>query len=441
MNDIFEPHSEKQDRALFSSTRYLLTATGTQWGKGSGVGANRMALKMHEWTAPDDHFIITAPSYKILTQATLLPFLAIMRGRGRYNKAEQVFEMDGGGKCFFRTETDMDSVVGITNVRHIWGDEAGLYRRYFWENLQARADSKGGSVDLTTSPYSLNWIYSDIIKPYRMGTLHPDWTVIQAASWENPYHFLHDPKERAKKRATMDPRRFNMIYGGEFGRMEGLVYDCWEDEENFVEPFDFPPGTRFFGGIDWGYHPDPWVLKIRAVTPDGFQFGFSEFVKTRDTITDIKRVCQAKKRVWPIELFIADPSQPGYIEEMNRDGLPTVGANNDIRLGVDEHYNLIKTRRYKEVRGSCPHSVDEREQYHYPEAKDLRPDENKREVLPVDQFNHAMDVDRYLTMYIKNIVGQKGPRVPTGRRRPMTESEFIRRPSHTPQTEVWSRED
>lgn len=415
-------------------------ASGTQWGKGSGVGAHRMAIKMHEYTASDDHFIITAPSYKILTQATLLPFLNLMRGRGTYNKAEQVFEMKGGGKCFFRTETDPDSIVGITNVRHIWGDEAGLYRLYFWENMQARADSKGGSVDLTTSPYSLNWIYRDIIKPHREGRLGPDWTVIQAASWENPFHFLHDPNERAKKRATMDPRRFNMIYGGEFGRMEGLVYDCWEDEENLIDAFPFPAGTRIFAGIDWGYHPDPWVLKLRALLPDGTQIGFSEYVKTRDTITDIVRICFEKRKVWPIELFIADPSQPGYIEELNRAGCPTIGAHNDIRLGVDEHYQLIKSRRYKEFRGTCPHSVDEREQYHYPEPKDLKPDEDKREVLPVDQFNHAMDVDRYLTMHIRNLTQGRNPKVPVAQKRRMTESEFIRRRSDTPQTETWTRD-
>lgn len=44
------------------------------------------------------------------------------------------FRMHGGGTCWFRTETDPDSIVGIPRVRHIWGDEAGKYRLYFWEN-------------------------------------------------------------------------------------------------------------------------------------------------------------------------------------------------------------------------------------------------------------------------------------------------------------------
>ncbi len=396
-----------------------------------------MKMMMHRFTDQEDNFIITSPTYPIMTQSSLPPFLRIMEGLGVHDKKNNCFKMSGGGTCWFRTETDPDSIVGIPNVRHIWADEAGKYRLYFWENIQARAESKGCGVDITTSPYSLNWVYREIMKPWKRGELVGDWTVIQAGSWENKYHSLHNEQARREKKATMDPRRFNMIFGGEFGRMEGLVYDCWEDEENFVEPFALPPGTRFFAGIDWGYHPDPWVMKIRAVTPSGAQFGISEYVKTRDTISDIVRLLQEKRRVWPFELAIADPSQPGYIEELNRAKIPCVGATNDIRLGVDEHYTLIKTRKYKEFRGYCPHSVDEREQYHYPDPKDLKPDEDKKEVLPVDQFNHCMDVDRYLTMHIKNLVLTKNPKVPEAKPKRLSEAEFIRRPSREGHTENW----
>ena len=195
----------------------------------------------------------------------------------------------------------------------------------------------------------------------------------------------------------MDPRRFSMMYGGEFGRMEGLVYDCWSDEENICEGFELPAGTKYYAGVDWGY-TDPVVIKVRAVTPDGRHYGISEFYKSRMTISDIIVVAKQKKKVFGIERFYCDPSQPGNIEEFNRAGLTAVGAPNDIRRGIDLHYELIKTRRYKEFRGTCPHSIDEREQYHYPEPKDLQPDQDNKEQLPVDQANHCMDVDRYLSM-------------------------------------------
>lgn len=296
-----------------------------------------------------------------------------------------------------RTGTDPDSVVGIPNVRAGWLDEAGKAKLYFWENIQARAAAVGADLLLTTSPYSRNWIYKDFIKPIQQGK-RKDVAFIKAASWENPYHTFNDPEKKAEAEAKMDPRRFSMVYGGEFGQMAGLVYDCWDEKENICKPFPLPSGTRFFGGIDWGYYPDPFVLVIRAVTPDGRHYGISEFVKTKMTITDIADLCKQKRQVFPIEVFYCDPSQPGHIEELNRAGCTAVGADNDIRRGIDAHYQLIKTRKYKEFEGLMPHSEDERDNYHYPEEDDLGPDDKSKELVPVDQRNHVMDATRYVTI-------------------------------------------
>lgn len=421
----FIPHSEKQTRAIFNEKRILVLGTGTQWGK-TQVGGLRMKLKMHTYTRPDDNFLVTAPNYKIMAQSTLPAFLRLMEGWGTYSGAKAEFKMNRGGTCFFRTETDPDSVVGIPNVRHVWGDEAGKYRLYFWENIQARADATGASIDLTTSPYARNWIYKELIKPFNQGVRTEDLDVVSAASWENPYHFLNDPENLRQKRLTMDPRRFAMIYGGEFGSMAGLVYDCWDDDYNLVEPFAFPVGTRFVGGVDWGYYPDPFVLKIRAITPDGMHYGISEFVKNHLTITDIIQVARQKKEIFGIKQFYCDPSQPGYIEEFNRNGLTAIGADNDIRRGIDLHYELIKTRRYKEFRGLCPHSLDERESYHYPEPKELGPDDKSKELLPADQNNHCMDADRYITMETYRTEFKRPPKLP-GDKKEETQSQRLAR--------------
>jgi PBSX family phage terminase large subunit len=420
----FKPHSEKQERALFSEKRIMVAGSGTQWGK-TQVGAIRMKRMMHTYTDKDDAFIITAPTYKIMQQSTLPAFLRIMDGYGKLNKADGTFTMAHGGTCYLRTETDPDSVVGIANVRHIWADEAGKYRLYFWENLQARADSTGCGIDLTTSPYALNWIYKELIKPTQQGK-RDDVELVAAASWENPYHSLHDPTKRARVRATMDIRRFNMIYGGEWGRMEGLVYDCWDEEENIVRPFQPPVGTKYYGGIDWGYYPDPFVLKVRAITPDGNHYGISEFVKGRLTISDIVQVLKQKMEVWPISKFFCDPSQPGYIEELNREKCPAEGATNDIRPGIDAHYELIKTRKYKEFMGACPHSASERETYHYPEIKDLGPDDDSKEEVPVDKDNHCMDADRYLSIMTYRRGKTNAPKVATGVKPPKTRLDYLK---------------
>lgn len=393
MTEAFIAHSEKQANAILSQKPVVVCLTGIQWGK-SRVGAVRTQMFCNQYHEKTDNFLVTAPTYKIMQQATLPAFLQRMEGLGRYSKVDAVFEIHGAGKVFFRTETDPDSIVGITDVRHIWGDEAGKYRLYFWENIQARAAFKQCPITLTTSVYARNWIYKELYKPFMAGQ-RDDVDLFKATSRENPY-FSSEHYDRIKR--TMDPRRFAMIFGAEFGHMEGLVYDCWDEDENICEPFHFPFGTKFVAGVDWGYNPDPFALVVRAITPDGLHYQVHEFCKTNCTITDMIMIARQLAQIYGIKAFYCDPSQPGYIEEFNRNKLSAIPADNDINRGIGRHYDLIKTRRYKVFRGSSPYTIDEMETYHYPEPKDLGPDETSKEQKPVGQNDHCLDANRYATI-------------------------------------------
>lgn len=409
--EIFKPHSTKQDDLIMSRSELTIAATGTQWGKSQGA-AIWMKLNTHIFNDKSDRFLILAPTYKIMQQSTLPYFLNYMQGYGRHRQADAEFLLNSGGIVYFRTLTDPDSMVGIPRTRAFWLDEAGKATLYAWENIQARAASVGALGLLTTSPYSRNWLYKDYMKPHLLGKQKEDTHIIRAASWENPYHSFHDPEKREKSRRQMDPRRFDMLYGGEWGQMTGLVYDCFDDEENVIDPFELPAGTKFYGGIDWGFNPDPFVLKIRAITPEGRHYSINEFYKTGMAPTDIVELCKQKQHIYGVKFFYCDPSQPGYIEELNRNKITAIAANNDISQGIGRHYELMKSRRYKCFRGSNQHTIDEYETYHYPEPEDLGPDDNSKETKPVDQNNHCMDAERYISMMTYSSHIRRQPHVP-----------------------------
>ncbi len=401
-------HSEKQERALFSERPITVVATGIQWGKTS-VGAVRSKIALHTHTEATDNFLVVAPTYKIMQQSTLPPFLRMMIGCGEYRKADGEFKVHGGGTVYFRTGTDPDSIVGITNVRAVWGDEAGLFSLYFWENLQARASFREAPITLTTSPYTLNWLYKEIIRPLqRNAGSRPDVELVQAASNENP-HFPKSEFERRK--LTMDPRRFKAMYGGEWEKPAGLVYDCFDEDENQCEPFALPTGTRYYGGIDWGFN-HPFVFKVRAVTPAGRHYGVSEFCKGGLTISDVVAVVKQRCQVYGVGPVYCDPAQPAHIEELCRAGVRAIAADNDIRIGVDRHYELLKTRTLKYFRGSNPHTLDEIESYHYPEPEDLDTDDDAKDVLPVKQNDDCMDCDRYISISTFRVGEKRQPLVP-----------------------------
>lgn len=396
-SQTFRPHGFKQELAIFSTKKIVLLASGIQFGKTS-VGAIRTKIAMHTYLDPSDNFIIAAPTYKILQQATLPPFLRMMEGFGEYSKVDACFRMYSGGTCYMRTATDPDSVIGITNVRHIWADEAGLYPLYFHENLQARASFKEAPICYTTSPYTLNWVYKDYIRLRQKDPkCLPELELIQARSDENPYF---PQAEFLRKKASMDPRRFNMIYGGEFHKMEGLVYDNFLEDLHVVDSRSFPPNTIFVAGVDWGFTA-PAVISVLACTEDDGVFLVGEFYKSNHTIGMLIEVAERLKTIYGIERFYADPSSPANIAEFNSKGLTCLPADNDIRPGIDALYELIQTDKFHVIRGKCPHFLDEVSIYHYPTEEDLPPDKDTKDRLPVKQHDHAMDAVRYPVLALK----------------------------------------
>ena len=393
----FKPHTEKQARAVYSDAPIVVLGTGIQFGK-SLTGAVKSRMAASRFTDPTDNFLVLAPTYKILSQATIPAFLKYMEGCGEMFKVDMVYQVNGGGKFYFRTATDPNSIVGITDVRFIWGDEAGLFSLYFWENIQARAAYRSAQIVLTTSPYTLNWVYKELIRPkQRDPEALPYVDLIQAASWENPY-MPADVIKRAREK--MDPRRFNALFGGTWERMAGLVYDVYDEHENACEPTVLPRGTRYFGGIDWGYD-HPFALTVIARTPDDRFYVVAELCRAGMTIEDICRPVGQLAITWNIEQIYCGPDQPASIEALNRymrkQGIKTgaSAANNRVRLGIDRVYSLFKSRQLKLFKGCCRHLMDEIDTYHYPEPKDLKPDQDEKEAGPVKQAEDCCDALRY----------------------------------------------
>ena len=384
----FECHSDKQEAALFSEKKITILCTGLQFGK-TMVGAMWLKRLTHLLTDSSNAFIVASPTYKIMQQSTIRPLLRFLNGYGEYSKSDALFKLYHGGTIYFRTGTDPDSVVGITNVRGIWGDEAGLFSLYFWENLQMRASFRDAPLLLTTTPYTFNWLYKDVVRPTLRGQRN-DTKLISASSIENPY-FPKDEYYRRKE--VMDPRRFNMMYNANWERMEGLVYDCWDEEEMLIDPIVLPTGTKYYAGIDWGY-TDPFVCVVHAVTPNGDRFQVNEFYKTGMALSDQIELCKSKQALYGISKFYCDPSQPGSIDEFNRSGISAEPAENDIKVGVDRVYRELRGGTFKIFR-PAKYTVDEIEMYHYPELKDLKPDQASKDDPPVDQHNHVMDAIRY----------------------------------------------
>jgi PBSX family phage terminase large subunit len=377
-----------QEQAFTSDKRIIVIAAGIQSGK-TTTGALWVGTKAGQ-ISPDSNLIICAPTYKILTQATLPKFLQVFKRFGRYHKVDSIFQFHSGPTAFIRSLTDPNALEGITDVEAIWLDEGGLISRYAWENVEGRSAFRQAPILISTTPYALNWMFR-MWEEWGQGK-RPEVEFVQFTSKDNP-HFPDEEFER--QRRLLDSRRFQMKYMGQFGKMEGLVYE----KINTCKSFKLEPGTKYYAGVDWGY-TNPFVLSIRAVTPNGLHYRVAEFYKSGLMVEEIVRICQQRKQIYNIELFIADPSAPANIEALNRGGVTCIPGNNNVRAGIDEQNRLFKEERFFIFEDDNPCGIDEYSTYHYPEPRDYKIDEDQKEPEPVKANDHGCDADRYVTMHL-----------------------------------------
>lgn len=398
-----------QSLAFTSTKPIIVTTSGIQGGK-TTVGALYLGNAAFTICKPTDNLLIVAPDYKTLQQATLPKFLEIYGQYGKYLKGEQKFEFFNGVTVFIRTLVkNPNAIEGITNVKRIWLDEGGLISRYAWENVMGRAAFGEAQTIITTTPYALNWLF-EMWKDWKKGK-RDDVDFISFRSIDNPYFPI---KEYERQKALLDPRRFAMKFDGIFGQMEGLVYH----DVNFTNVKAMPKGTVYYAGVDWGYN-DPFVIVIRALTPQGIHYRIGEFYQSGLTMSDVVEICKSRKQIYNIKMFICDPSRPDSIEELNRNGLTAIGGINNIRAGLDENIRLFRESKFFIVKEDNPMGCDEYNTYHYPERKELKIDDDSKDQLPVDSNNHGCDCDRYVTMYLENAVtNMKTPFVPEASERP-----------------------
>lgn len=348
-----------------------------------------------------DNFLITTPNYKIFSQSTLPAFMKQMKGFGHYDKKNEIFKLSRDRCIYLRSMVDPDSIEGVTNVRGIWGDEAGKMNLKSWTNMQGRAAFKEAQIFLTTTPYSLNWLYKDVYKPWLNGE-RDDVELIQFRSVDNP-HFPKEEFERQKM--LLDARTFAMKYEGTFQRMAGLVYADFCEENNKIAMPDLAMrhNWHIVSGVDWGY-TNQFAVVVRAIHKyQKLDIQIDERYEKYKTADDKIKICQMLKHKWDIESFHCDNNEPATIEAFNRSGLnaiPCKKYKGSLEDGILEHVQLIKSGYYKIVYELNPHTIDEYEMYHYPEDKG---DEGNLSDKPVDADNHLMTANMYCTQGTRSL--------------------------------------
>lgn len=258
---------EGQAEAWDSSSRFVAVIAGTQSGKTS-FGSHWLLREIKRAGAGD--YMVVTPTFKLLEYKALKEFRIVfeqlwqlgmyyaspirrfvfsehgmrrIHGAGNYDPKQPT-------TVFFGHADNPDSLESAT-LKGLWADEAGQkrFRLGSWEALQRRLSLHEGRALITTTPYDLGWLYSEIYLRYKAGD--KSYHVVTFASSANP---AFPQRELERMRALLPAWKFKMFYLGEFSRPAGLIYDAFDasNPEHVQYPWALPQQWPLTLGLDFG---------------------------------------------------------------------------------------------------------------------------------------------------------------------------------------------
>lgn len=197
--------------------------------------------------------------------------------------------------------------------------------------------------------------------------------------------------ERMKKN---NPRRYQVAGLGNWGIVDGLVYEDWKEEKfdlNIIRNLD----SAF--GLDFGYTNDPTALFCGAIDLKNkkiyvFDEMYQKGMSNKSIYEKISQMGYAKERI------TADSAEPKSIDELYGLGLKritsAVKGKDSINNGIQfiQDFEII-------IHPKCVNFLTEISNYTWDEDK-FGNKINK----PVDDFNHLMDAMRYA---VERYINQK----------------------------------
>ena len=185
-----------------------------------------------------------------------------------------------------------------------------------------------------------------------------------------------------------NPRRYQVAGLGNWGIVEGLVYENWKEKEFDVNEISKRKGVKSAFGLDFGYTNDPSAFfcgLIDVANKEIYVFDeiYKNAMKNRQIAEEIIRKGYGKEKI------VADSQEPKSIDELYDLGLKGIRKSRKGRDSINNGVQYIQDYKII-IHPRCVNFITEISNYMWDKDKFDNP-VNK----PVDDFNHLMDAMRY----------------------------------------------
>lgn len=186
------------------------------------------------------------------------------------------------------------------------------------------------------------------------------------------------------------------LLDGTWAAAEGLVYP--EFGPDHIQTID-TEGWRTVLGIDVGSR-NPTAILVAHVRGDGYVHISNELYRRNMSASDILAAIEDFADTYEPEAVYIDPSAKGYIEDLERAGIPVEPAVNDVLVGIQRVRAQIQAGF--SIDSGCTNLIDELGMYAYPDNPKVETDK------PIKDNDHAADALRYLCMGVSEPVQELG---------------------------------
>lgn len=238
-------------------------------------------------------------------------------------------------------------------------------------------------VTLTLNPWSdRHWIKARFFD-------EPDPNVLAKTTNYLCNEFLSPADHALFEAMKKNPKRYRVAGLGEWGVVEGLVYDNWEEKSFDIDALRKKAGVKSAFGLDFGFTNDPTAFFCGLVDEgEKIIYVFDELYARGLTNPEIYRRIEAMG--YRKEKIIADSASPKDIRELDELGLYRIRGS---MKGKDSIlHGIQQIQQYKiYVHPRCTNFLTEISTYQWDTDRLTGRAINK----PVDYNNHLMDAMRY----------------------------------------------
>lgn len=204
-------------------------------------------------------------------------------------------------------------------------------------------------------------------------------------------------KELFEDMKIRDPRRYQVAGLGNWGIVDGLVYENWQELEfDWREILNKRQKAKAVFGLDFGYTNDPAAFFCAILDQEQKEiYVFDEIYQKGMQNTAIYN--NIEKLGFKKEIIVADSAEPKSIDHLKGLGLYRIKASKKGKDSINAGIQFIQDFKIF-IHPRCVNFLTEISNYAWDKDKF-----GKAVNKPIDDFNHLMDAMRYaLEDYMKN---------------------------------------